>query len=105
LYQLFIDFRKAYDSVRREELYNNLNEFGIVRKRGVIIKMSLNESFSAVRIGKYQLEKFPLQNGLEKVDALSPIYFNFGLEYAIRRVQKNQEGLKIELETPAFGLS
>jgi hypothetical protein len=29
---LFIDFNKAYDSVRREVLYNILSEFGIPRK-------------------------------------------------------------------------
>jgi hypothetical protein len=29
VYQLFIDFKKAYDSVRREVLYNILIEFGI----------------------------------------------------------------------------
>jgi hypothetical protein len=29
---LFIDFKKAYDSVRREALYNILIEFGIPRK-------------------------------------------------------------------------
>jgi hypothetical protein len=29
---LFIDFKKAYDSVRREVLYNILIEFGIHRK-------------------------------------------------------------------------
>jgi hypothetical protein len=29
VHQLFIDFRKAYDSVRREVLYNILIEFGI----------------------------------------------------------------------------
>jgi len=28
-YQLFIDFRKAYNSVRREVLYNIVTEFGI----------------------------------------------------------------------------
>jgi len=28
-HQLFIDFKKAYDSVRREALYNILIEFGI----------------------------------------------------------------------------
>ena len=32
VHQLFIDFKKAYDSVRREILYKILIEFGIPRK-------------------------------------------------------------------------
>jgi hypothetical protein len=32
VHQLFIDFKKGYDSVRREVLYSILNEFGILRK-------------------------------------------------------------------------
>ena len=31
VHQLFIDFKKAYDSVRREALYNILIEFGTPR--------------------------------------------------------------------------
>jgi len=52
VHQLFIDFKKAYDSFRREVLYKILIEFGIPRKLVSLIKMSLTETYSRVRVGK-----------------------------------------------------
>jgi len=95
VHQLFIDFKKAYDLVRREVLYKILNESGIPRKLVRLIKMSLSETYSRVRVGKNVSDKFPIRNGLKQGDALSPMLFNFASEYAIRRVWVNQDGLKL----------
>jgi len=78
VHQLFIDFKKAYDSVRREFLYNILIEFGIPMELVRLIKMCLNETCSRVHVGKHVSDMFPIRN-----------------EYAVRSIQENQDDLKL----------
>ena len=52
-------------------LYKILIEFSIPRKLVRLIKMSLTETYSRVRVGKNVSDKFPISNGLKQGDALS----------------------------------
>jgi len=70
VHQLFIDFKKAYGSVRREVLYKILIEFDIPKKLVRLIKLSLTETYSRVWVSKNVSDRFPIRNGLKQGDAL-----------------------------------
>ena len=95
VHQLFIDFKKAYDSVTREVLYNILNEFGIPKKLVRLIKMCLNDTYSRVQVGKHLSDMFPIRNALKQEEVLLLLFFNCVLDYAIWRVKVHQYGLKL----------
>ena len=65
MHQLFIDFKKAYDSVRREALFNILIEFGVPKKLVRLVKMCLTETYSRVRVGKNVSDMFPIRSGFK----------------------------------------
>jgi hypothetical protein len=58
--QLFADFKKVCDSIKKEVLYNILLEFDITKMLVRLIKMCLNGTYSEVRIGKILSNTFPI---------------------------------------------
>jgi len=79
VHQLFIDFNKAYDSVRREDIYNILIQCSIPMNLARLIKMFLTDMYSRVQRGNNLSDKFPIRNSLKQGDALAPLLFNFAL--------------------------
>ena len=63
--QLFIDFEKVYDSIKKDTLIR----FGVPKKLVRLIKTCLDVTQSKVRIGNYLSSSFLIENGLKQGDS------------------------------------
>lgn len=92
IYQLFIDFKQAYDSVNRNALWSAMVELGLPTKYIRLVRASLVGAKSCVRVQNDLSETFAVTCGLRQGDALSPILFNIALEKVIRMANLDKTG-------------
>ena len=84
--QIFVDFQKAYDSIRRDKLYAIMAHFGIPNKLIRLTKATMEDSTNHVKIGTIMTDGFQVGNGLKQGDGLALNLFNIALEYVIRQL-------------------
>jgi hypothetical protein len=103
VHQLFIDFKKVYESFQRKVLYNFLLEFGISKKLVRLIKMCLNETCSKFRVGKicqiHFIFKWP-----EARRCSIAIALQFCFRICHQKSPSKSSQFEIEWDTSAIGL-
>ena len=89
LYQVFVDFKKAYDSIYREVVEKILVETGVPCKLAKLIQNTIDQTSYRVRVNGRLSTPFTSNAGLRQGDSLSPTVFNIVLDWVIRRAQIN----------------
>jgi hypothetical protein len=83
---IFIDFKQAYDSINRNQLWIALEDFGFPSKLGRLIRNCNSNTFCRVRYLRKMSTRFEVRNGLRQGDAFSLTLFNLALERIIREM-------------------
>lgn len=94
---MFIDFRQAFDTVRRGHLMRIMKELEIPEKLIKLVIMTLKNSKSTVQVGEGETEEFDVNAGVRQGDALSATLFNLMIESMIRKT--NCSGTIVNKET------
>jgi len=83
VWQVFADFKKAYDSIHWESLYNIMYEFEFPSKLISLTKLYMNGIKYQVRVDNILSKEFQVVTGLKQGDAFSSLLFNIALENVV----------------------
>jgi hypothetical protein len=84
-HHLFIDFKAAYDTIIRNEVYVGMSELNFPTKLIRLTKATLTIVMCCVKIQNDRSESFETRQGLIQGDVLSTLLFNVVLEVILRR--------------------
>ena len=95
VHNLFMDFKKAYDSIHREGLFNIMTEFGFSRKLVKMTSVCLRGVRSRILAEGQVSDAFDVNTGLRQGDGLSPLLFNLVLEKVVRALENVRGGVDL----------
>ena len=84
IFALFIDYSKAFDSVRHTELWRVLSELGFPSHIIELMKSLYSESTAVVRLSSGTTDKIEMRKGVRQGCPISPPMFNLYTEKIMR---------------------
>ena len=79
VYSVFVDFKKAFDSVSRQALFYKIAKLGITGKFYKILKNMYSNSSAYIKLSGFLSNKFKISKGTEQGHPLSPDLFKIFL--------------------------
>jgi exonuclease III len=97
LHMIFVDFRKAFDSVSRTMLPAILDAYGIPLCLQVAICSLYEETSASVRTGDGMTTSFATESGVLQGDILAPFLFTLFIDLALRgTITSEEDGFVID---------
>jgi len=87
----FIDFKSAYDTIKRDQLYNAMSEFSIPNKLIRLTWMTMENTKSQVRIQSDLSDSVITKKGLRQGDSLACLLFKLALEKCCKECRNTDE--------------
>ena len=76
LFSLFVDLRKAYDSISREALWQALEKYDVPPVMSSLIRSCHDDMTAVVRVSGGTTDEITIRNGLREGCTIAPVSFN-----------------------------
>lgn len=92
---IFIDFKSAFDSIKRDKMIKELEILQVPKKLRTLIEVILQNTKAKVRFQGVITGKIQTNKGLKQGDPISPTLFNIVLEGIMRRAKLHNKNIII----------
>ena len=92
----FIDFRKAFDSINRNTMFEILLAYGIPQEVVNAIHVMYKDTSAVVITPEGETDTFDIDTGVLQGDPLAPFLFIIVLDYALRQSICSSDGLTLK---------
>ncbi|CAH1244514.1 Hypp7329 [Branchiostoma lanceolatum] len=93
---IFIDFKKAFDSINRTTMFEILLAYGIPTSIVNAIKIMYDNTSATVLTPEGETDFFKIDTGVLQGDPLAPFLFIIVLDYALRKAINADDGLTLQ---------
>lgn len=97
LFMAFIDYKKAFDSVRHQTLWKVMETMGVSRHLVQLLSNLYRDQQAAVRVEEDLTEWFEVKKGVRQGCLLSPMCFNFYSEAVMRESVEEQPTIGVNV--------